>query len=53
MNRRIERAATVGLINLPDRCWRDEYDDRVAPTEAAEVALDEAAAEFGIDPSFR
>ena len=50
VNRRIERTLVVGLMDLPDRCWRDEYDDRVAPREAADVAIDETAAEFGIEP---
>ena len=47
VNRRIEHAVMVGLMDLPDRCWRDEYDDRVPPGEAADLSLDEAAAEFG------
>jgi hypothetical protein len=50
VNRRIERTVTVGLLDLPDRCWRDEYDDRVAPGEAADLAIDETAAEFGLEP---
>ncbi|MDA8247866.1 MAG: hypothetical protein M0Z28_01690 [Rhodospirillales bacterium] len=50
MNRRIERVTTVSLLDLPDRLWRDEYDDRVPPGEAADIALDEVAAGFGIDP---
>ena len=37
-------------MDLPDRCWRDDYDHRVPPSEAADLAIDEAAAEFGIDP---
>jgi len=36
-------------MDLPDRLWRDEYDSHVPPGEAADVALDEAAAEFGVD----
>ena len=50
VDRRIERTLTVGLMDLPDRCWRDDYDDHVPPSEAADLAIDEAAAEFGIDP---
>lgn len=49
VNRRIERAIALSLMDLPDRLWRDEYDDRVPPGEAADVAIDETAAEFGID----
>ena len=51
VDRRIERTLTVGLIDLPERCWRDDYDDRVPPSEAADLAIDEAAAEFGIEPA--
>ena len=50
VNRRIERVTTVSLLDLPDRLWRDEYDDRVPPGEAADIALEEAAPGFGIDP---
>jgi hypothetical protein len=28
----------VGLMDLPDRRWRDEYDGRVPPREAADLA---------------
>ena len=50
VNRRIEKTVIVSLMDLPDRCWRDEYDNRVPPGEAADLAIDETAAEFGIDP---
>jgi len=36
-------------MDLPDRLWRDEYDARVPPGEAADLAIDEAAAEFGAE----
>lgn len=36
-------------MDLPDRLWRDNYDDRVPPGEAADVAIGEAAAELGVD----
>jgi hypothetical protein len=49
-NRQIGRITGIILLDLPDRCWRDEYDERVPPSEAADLAIDEAAAEFGIDP---
>ena len=39
----------LGLMDLPDWLWRDEYEDRVPPGEAADVAIDETAAEFWID----
>ena len=50
VNRRIEKTVIVGLMDLPDRCRRDEYDNRVPPGEAADLAINETAAEFGIDP---
>jgi len=50
VNRQIERVITVSLMDLPDRLWRDEYDDRVPPGEAADLAIDETAAEFGVEP---
>ena len=50
VNRQIERVITVSLMDLPDRLWRDEYDDRVPPGEAADLAIDETAAEFGGEP---
>lgn len=49
VNRRIERATTLSLMDLPDRCWRDECEDHMQPGDSADVALDETAAEFGID----
>jgi len=54
VNQRIERGlfaeSGLGLMDLPDRCWRDEYDDRVPPGESADLAIDETAALFGIGP---
>ena len=50
VNRQIERVITVSLMDLPDRLWRDEYDDRVPPGEAADLAIDETAAEIGVEP---
>ena len=43
VNRRIEKTVIVGLKDVPDRCWRDEYDNRVPPGEAADLAIDETA----------
>jgi hypothetical protein len=54
VNRCIERNlladSGLGLTDLPDRCWRDEYDGRVPPGEAADLAIDETVEEFGIEP---
>lgn len=38
---RIRRRAVVGVMDLPDRRWRDSYDDEVNPTEAADEVLKE------------
>lgn len=48
-NARIERRATVGLLDLPDRNWRDEYDDEAHPCEAADEAITEVADEMGLE----
>jgi len=40
-----------GLLDLPPRDWRDMYDGRVPPTEAADVAIDEHAARHGTGPA--
>jgi len=50
VNRCIARTTGLCLLDPPDRCWRDEYEDRVPPSEAADVAIDETATEFGLDP---
>jgi hypothetical protein len=53
VNRRIERKlfldTGLGLMDMPDRLWRDDYDDRVPPGESADLAIDEAAAELGME----
>ena len=49
-NRRMDRAYLCGLLDLPARDWRDEYDGRVPPAEAADVAIDEYAAQHGTEP---
>lgn len=49
VNRRVQAITGLSLLDLPDRNWRDEYDGRVPPEEAADVAIDETCAEFGID----
>lgn len=48
VDHRIQRKTGLGVLDFPDRCWRDEYEDRVPPGEAADVAIDEYAAEFGV-----
>ena len=43
-----EIATIEKLLALPTRNWRDEYDGRVPPEEAADVALDELASMYGV-----
>jgi hypothetical protein len=38
----------LNLFDLPPRAWREEYDGRVPPDEAADVALDEFASVHGL-----
>jgi len=40
-----------GILDLPPRNWRDMYNNRVPPTEAADVAIDEHAARHGTGPA--
>jgi hypothetical protein len=49
-DRHIQTVTGICLMDLPDRRWREDYDDRVPPQEAADIAIDEAAAKFGTDP---
>lgn len=46
-NRRCQQLAGCQLLDLPARDWRAEYDGRVPPEEAADVAVDEYAAVHG------
>ena len=39
VNARIGRQAMVGVMDLPDRNWRDLYDEEADPIEAADEAL--------------
>ena len=48
VNRRVSEVAKIHVLDLPDRLWRDEYDGRVPPSEAADVAIDEAASKTGL-----
>lgn len=42
---RIGRRILVGLMDLPDRLWRDAYDDGAHPAEEADEALAEEGCE--------
>jgi hypothetical protein len=44
----VSEVAKIHVLDLPDRLWRDEYDGRVPPSEAADVAIDEAASKTGL-----
>ena len=47
-NARISGRIMVGLMDLPDRLWRDAYDDGAHPGDAADEAITEVAEEVGI-----
>jgi hypothetical protein len=49
-DQRARQAFGCGLLDLPPRDWRGMHDDRVPPTEAADVAIDEHAAQHGTGP---
>ena len=38
----------VGLMDLPDRLWRDAYDDGAHPGDAANEAISEGAEEMEV-----
>ncbi len=42
---RITRRVMLGLLDLPDRMWRDAYDDEAHPGEEADDALAEEMGE--------
>jgi len=46
-NTHIVRRVGVGLMDLSDRRWRDSYDDRAHPCEAADKAIADEAADIG------
>ena len=48
---RLAQVSPWTLEDFPERDWRDEYDGRVPPQEAADVAVDGRAAVRGIAPS--
>jgi len=48
VDRRIQRVSTWTIHDLPARDWRDQYDGRVPPEEAADVAVDGYASQHGV-----
>ncbi|MBB2199900.1 hypothetical protein HLH44_21180 [Gluconacetobacter sp. 1c LMG 22058] len=40
----IARHIGLGVFDLPDRCWRDAYDEQVLPSDAAREALEDEGA---------
>lgn len=46
---RILRRIGLGLMDLPDRLWRDDYQARRHPCQAADDAIANAAAEIGCE----
>lgn len=46
--RTLSRRALLDVLDLPAREWRDDYDGRVPPEEAADVALDEHDSVHGV-----
>ena len=51
VNRRMDRVYLCELFELPARDWRDEYEGRVPPVEAVDVAIDEYASKHGTGPA--
>ena len=49
-NHRMDHVYLCELFELPARDWRDEYDGRVPPAEAVDVAIDEYASKHGTGP---
>jgi hypothetical protein len=45
---RVQTVLEITLMDLPNRSWRDEYNGRVLPDEAADIAIDEIAAATGL-----
>jgi len=49
-NARVVRRVGVGLLDLGDRCWRDDYDGQAFhPCEAADDAIAKEAADMGCE----
>ena len=49
-DQRVRQAFDRSLLDLPPRDWQEMYLGRVPPTEAADVAIDEHAAQHGTGP---
>ena len=49
-DQRARQAFGCGLLDLPPRDWQEMYLACVPPTEAADVAIDEYAAQHGTGP---
>lgn len=47
---RILRRIGLGLLDLSDRRWREGYDTRQHPCEAADKAIADEAADMGCEP---
>ncbi len=47
---RVTRKVGVGLMDLPNRLWRDSYDDQQHPGKAADKAIAEEAEDLGVAP---
>ncbi|MFW7270273.1 hypothetical protein ACMAUO_20350 [Gluconacetobacter sp. Hr-1-5] len=41
VDRAIWRRTGLGVFDLPDRCWRDAYEEQIPPAEAAQEALED------------
>jgi len=37
----LHRRLGIGVFDLPDRCWRDAYEDEVSPNDAVAECLEE------------
>ncbi len=46
----IAQISPWNLSDFPGRNWREEYNERVPPEEAADIAVDERAGVHGIAP---
>lgn len=49
-NQHARQVFSCGILDLPPRDWRGEYAGRVPPDEAADIAIDEYAAQHGTGP---
>jgi len=44
------RKCSLGSADLPDKSYRDRFDDGADPAEMAEEVFEECAEEMGLDP---